>query len=109
VSADCKHDCATDRLGLSEDDQAMLSGYTWRAFQMLAHLREVWLAADRDNAAAIEKGLRAMMAGHSFADHPDLVAKVLAFSLHIDQAAELCRAAGPLVTSHFLAGLKRLR
>lgn len=76
----CEHDCNTDRMGLDDADFPTLTGFSSRAFAALAHLREAWLSADAQNARAIEAAIRALMYGHSFADHKDEVIKILAFN-----------------------------
>lgn len=72
---------ACDLSFLPDEQRAALTGFTSRAFEALAHLREAWLAADADNARAIESAIRALLIGHSFKRHQDLVTQILAHGL----------------------------
>lgn len=102
--AECKHDCGTG-LGIQEDDLGCLTGFSSRAFAALAHLREAWLSADRDNKHAIERALIELMEGHTFTENPGLVAQVLSARMNREDADELCAVSG----QPFLAALVELR
>lgn len=74
-------DCHRKRLGLTNDELAMLTGFTSRMVAALAHLREAWIAADGQNARAIEHALRVLFAeSHSLHDNAETMIKVLLHS-----------------------------
>lgn len=58
-------DCE-ENLGLEDAERGALTGFTRRAAQALAHLREAWLVADTDNARAVEAAIAELFNGHSF-------------------------------------------
>jgi hypothetical protein len=73
---------------------AALTGFTWRAVRALAHLREAWCVADPRNRAAVEAGIRALLAAHSLRDMPRSCAQVLGAGLEAERARELHQAVG---------------
>jgi hypothetical protein len=84
----------TIRLGLTDSQHAALTGFTSRAVQALAHLREAWCGADTQNAEAVEAAIRALLQGHSMESSRGISAAVLRAGLDDQQAAELLRLVG---------------
>lgn len=85
-----RKDC--DRLGLTDDQEAGLTGFTSRMVGALAHLREAWCVADASNRVAVEHAIRGLLSGHSAADNPAVVRAVLGCGL--DSPERLWAAVG---------------
>jgi hypothetical protein len=84
-------ECETAPRGLHNKELASLTGFTSRASRAVAHLREAWLSADNDNAAAIERALYELFRGHSFQRNKELMLNVLTAGLDESQAAAITR------------------
>lgn len=84
---DCDHE-----LGLSREERACLSGFTYRAVGALAHLREAWCNADENNRRAVEAAIRALLDGHSCQTIRGLCKKVLGAGL--DDPTRIWAASG---------------
>lgn len=84
---DCDHE-----LGLTREERACLSGFTYRAVAALAHLREAWCNGDTDNRFAVEQALRQLLAGHSLKNVRAICKKVLGHGL--DDPTQLWIGAG---------------
>jgi len=87
-------DC--ERLGLTDDQRAALTGFTWRAVRALAHLREAWCGADSSNRVGVETAIRALLATHSLRDIPGACVRVLTYRLDDGIATQLLDAVGSL-------------
>lgn len=71
-------DCHPRHRGLTDDERAMLTGFTSRMSAAFAHLREAWINADGVNKIAIEHALRVLFAeSHSVQDNAQLFTKIL--------------------------------
>lgn len=81
-------DCE-ENLGLEDAERGALTGFTRRAAQALAHLREAWLVADTDNARAVEAAIAELFNGHSFQRNRGLFERVLIHGMDDGQAATL--------------------
>lgn len=82
---DCDHE-----LGLDTLDRARLGGFSLRAMQALAHLREAWCQADAQNRVVVEAAIQTLLASHTLRTHYALCFKVLASGL--DDPAPLVSA-----------------
>jgi hypothetical protein len=87
-------DCAADKLGLTDTQQAALTGFSTRGVKALAHLREAWRIADRTNCEVVEASIRALLQSPIMQEQRDICATVLRAGLHTDQGPELLRAVG---------------
>jgi hypothetical protein len=85
---DCKN------LGLTTAQRGALTGFSRRAVQALAHLREAWCSADPDNQRAVEASIRALLDGHSLQEIPSTCARVLGAGLDEGQHATLLAQVG---------------
>ncbi|MGH9811505.1 MAG: hypothetical protein ACRD4T_00065 [Candidatus Acidiferrales bacterium] len=82
-------------LGLDDSERAVLTGFTFRAAQALAHLRDTWSVADADNAAAIETALKLLFAqSHSFRRNRDVFLRVLTHGFDPLQAQQFLARIG---------------
>ena len=79
-------------LGLNDDQLASLTGFTRRAVQALAHLREAWLVADSNSATTIQLAIISLLEGHSLKRARQLCQDVLCAG-H-DRGGELLDACG---------------
>lgn len=94
AKANCDHECRSDRLGLSEDQRAALTGFTYRVFSALAHLTSAWSIADATNVRAVEEGIAALLEARSIKECRPLVLEALRANLASDQAPRLLMAVG---------------
>lgn len=84
-------ECETATRGLEDAELASLTGFTSRASRAVAHLREAWLSADSNNAAAVERALYELFREHSFQRNKQLMLNVLTAGLDESQAAVITR------------------
>jgi hypothetical protein len=68
-------DC--DRLGLTPDERAALTGFSSRAVAALAHLREAWCIADETNRPGVEAAITSLLCTRSLRERPGICAAVL--------------------------------
>jgi hypothetical protein len=87
-------DC--DDLGLTDDQRAVLTGFTGRTVRALAHLREAWCIADHINGPAVEASIRALVLADSRAmrDLRPICARVLTVGFDERIAAEFLACVG---------------
>lgn len=87
-----RHERDCDRLGLTDDQRATLTGFSGRAVRALAHLREAWCGADTQNAASVAQAIYELMKCHSLKDIPSLCSRVLANGLDAHRTDQLMDA-----------------
>ncbi len=89
--------CDTKSLGLRGPQLAALTGYTWRAVEALAHLRDAWTISDPGNRVAVEHAIFALVQeSHSLREMPETIKRVLTHGLDVGQSADILDAAGLL-------------
>lgn len=94
ASANCEHECRSDRLGISEGGRGTLTGFTYRVFSALAHLTSAWSIADGTNVRAVERAIAALLEARSIQERRPLVLEALRANLASDQAPHLLAAVG---------------